>query len=92
MQKLTIKQYATKYKLSIYNVIKMTKSGELNIETVEENGKEKVYILLEDLPKQKLKKEPKQEKSYKNLQEENDLLKEEIKRLKKALKLCKQKD
>ena len=44
MEKLTIKAYATKHKLSIFNVVKMTKSGQLPTQTVEEDGKERVYI------------------------------------------------
>ena len=40
MQKITIKAYAVKHKLSIFNVMKMVKSGKLKIEIAEENGKE----------------------------------------------------
>jgi len=45
MQKVTIKAYAVKHKLSIYNVVKMTKSGQVPTQTVVENGKDIVYIL-----------------------------------------------
>ena len=38
MEKVTIKAYATRHKLSIFNVVKMTKSGQLPTETVLENG------------------------------------------------------
>ena len=45
MEKMTLKQYAVKHKLSLFNVVKMVKSGKLQSETVEENGKEVTYIL-----------------------------------------------
>lgn len=42
---MTMKTYAVKHKLSLFNVVKMIKSGQLKSETVEENGKEVTYIL-----------------------------------------------
>jgi hypothetical protein len=45
MERMTIKAYATKHKLSMFNVVKMVKSGQLRSETVEENGKEVTYVL-----------------------------------------------
>ena len=45
MEKMTLKQYAVKHKLSLFNVVKMVKNGKLQSETVEENGKEVTYIL-----------------------------------------------
>lgn len=47
MEKLTLKQYATKHKMSLFNVVKMVKSGALKSETVEENGKEVTYVLVD---------------------------------------------
>lgn len=47
MEKMTLKQYAVKHKLSLFNVVKMVKSGKLQSETVEENGKEVTYVLPE---------------------------------------------
>ncbi len=47
MQKMTLKQYATKQKMSLFNVVKMVKSGALKSETVEENGKEVTYVLVD---------------------------------------------
>lgn len=44
---MTIKEYAVKHRLSIFNVVKMVKSGELKSETVSEEGKETLYILLD---------------------------------------------
>ena len=48
MERMTLKKYAVKSKLSLFNVVKMVKSGELKSETVEENGKEVTYVLVDD--------------------------------------------
>jgi len=45
VERMTIKAYATKHKLSIFNVVKMVKSGQLKSEVAEENGKEVTYIV-----------------------------------------------
>ncbi len=45
MKRMTLKQYAVKHKLSLFNVVKMVKNGQLQSETVEENGKEVTYVL-----------------------------------------------
>ncbi|SFV89911.1 hypothetical protein MNB_SV-4-59 [hydrothermal vent metagenome] len=47
MQKMTLKQYAAKHKMSLFNVVKMVKSGALKSESVEENGKEVTYVLVD---------------------------------------------
>jgi len=48
MERMTLKKYAVKSKLSLFNVVKMVKSGELKSEMVEENGKEVTYVLVDD--------------------------------------------
>jgi len=67
MERMTIKNYATRNKLSIFNVVKMVKSGALKSEVVEENGKEVTYILAEkdsstSLPEKNLSKSREDEK------------------------------
>ena len=58
MEKITIKAYAVKHKLSIFNVMKMVKSGKLKDNRIEEEeGKEKTYILLDDMIEEEVKKE-----------------------------------
>jgi len=54
-EKITIKEYAVKHRLSIFNVVKMVKSGELESETVTENGKETLYILLDKEKEKEIK-------------------------------------
>ena len=89
MEKVTVKAYARKHKLSIYNVIKMTREGTLKSEKVEENGKEVVYILVDDETEEQLASEIIPQNPPKSLKEENLLLKAEIKRLKEELEKCK---
>jgi len=43
-----MKAYAVKYKLSLFNVVKLVKSGKLKSETVMEEGREKVYVIMDD--------------------------------------------
>lgn len=87
MEKLSIKAYAKRHKLSIFNVVKMTKSGQVPTETVVENGKDIVYILLdgdvEKEVKQSIVKEGNKE-PY-SLRKENVRLKKEIEKLKEEI-------
>jgi len=94
MQKVTIKTYAVKHKLSIFNVMKMVKSGKLKSEIVEENGKETTYILLDEDIEKEIKEgivpiegkvEAALREEMKSLRKEIQLLREEIEVLKKRL-------
>ena len=91
MEKLSIKAYAAKHKLSIFNVVKMAKSGQVPTETVVENGKDVVYILLDDDVEKKVKKSIVQEgnKEPYSLKKENARLKKEIEKLKEEIALLK---
>ncbi|HSR74499.1 MAG TPA: hypothetical protein VLL31_06610 [Sulfurovum sp.] len=87
MEKISIKAYAARHKLSIFNVVKMTKSGQLPTETVKENGKEVVYILLDNDVEKRVEKTVVKEESkvpY-SLKKENERLKKEIKELKEEI-------
>ena len=48
MDKITMKAYALSHKLSMFNVIKMLKSGKLKTEVIEMEGKKSTYILLDE--------------------------------------------
>jgi len=87
MEKITIKAYAVKHKLSIFNVMKMVKSGKLKSTTMEENGKEHTYILLDDAIEEEVKKTivPSDEKDTKGLNEEVRLLKLEVAKLREEI-------
>ena len=87
MEKLTIKAYAKKHKLSIFNVVKMTKSGQLPTETIVENGKETVYILIDGNVEDEVKKGIVKDgnKEPYSLRKENERLKKEIQKLKEEM-------
>lgn len=95
MEKLSIKAYAKRHKLSLFNVVKMTKSGQVPTETVVENGKEVVYILLDDDVEKEIEKTVKnsiveeENKEPYSLRKENERLKKEIKKLKEEIALLK---
>jgi len=50
MKALTVKEYAVKNKISIFNVIKMAKSGKVPSETRKVEGKDELFILTEEAP------------------------------------------
>ena len=92
MQKVTIKAYAVSHKLSIFNVMKMVKSGKLKSEMVEERGKEVTYIIMDDNIESEIKKgiveveksgEAKLKVEMEMLTKEVALLRAEIEALKK---------
>jgi len=94
MQKVTIKAYAVSHKLSIFNVMKMVKSGKLKSEVIEENGKETTYIIMDKTIENEVKKgivtveklgEAKLQEEMKMLTNEVQLLRAEIEALKKKL-------
>jgi len=94
MERMTIKNYATRNKLSIFNVVKMVKSGALKSEVVEENGKEVTYILAEkdsstSLPEKNLSKSREDEKDLAQkvarLEQDVSILKRELDALKMSV-------
>jgi len=94
MERVTLKTYAVKHKLSMFNVMKMVKSGQLKSEVVEENGREVTYILYDEESEKEIAKQivPLEKKSDLELSEEVRLLKaelsalrEEVERLKKRI-------
>ena len=91
MEKLSIKAYASRHKMSIFNVVKMTKSGQVPTETVVENGKDVVYILLDDTVEKKVEKSIVQEENKEphSLRKENVRLKKEIEKLKEEIAILK---
>lgn len=87
MEKITIKAYAAKHKLSIFNVVKMTKTGKVPTETVNENGKEVVYILIDEAIENEVKKGIVKEGGQEpySLRKENERLKKEVQKLKEEI-------
>ena len=87
MEKLTIKAYAKKHRLSIFNVVKMTRSGILPTETVLEDGQETVYILIDQDVENEVKKGIVKETDNEpySLSKENERLRKEIQRLQEEI-------
>ena len=48
MKTMSIKAYAVANKISIYNVVKLTKNGSLKTETRKVDGKEELFILVDE--------------------------------------------
>ena len=87
---LTLQKYASKYRLSIHNVIKKTMNGELETLTRDEGGKEVTYIVLNtaSLPPQNEKTADSSEaieidykKAYEDLHQEYLVLKTKYQQL-----------
>ena len=87
MQLLTTKEYATKNKISIFNVMKMVKSQQLKTITKEENGKDIVYILPDDsnLSQPQDTTTQKDEEEHSSMQDEITQLKDEVAKLRSEL-------
>jgi len=91
MEKITIKAYAVKHKLSIFNVMKMVKSGKLKTTVEEENSKEVTYILLDDKIEKEVEKSivPMSERESATIKKELKQLRVEIVALKNDIALLK---
>ncbi len=91
MEKITIKAYAVKHKLSIFNVMKMVKSGKLKTTVEEENSKEITYILLDDKIEEEVEKSivPMSERESATIKKELKQLRVEIVALKNDIALLK---
>lgn len=91
MEKISIKAYAIKHKLSIFNVVKMIKSGKIPTETVVENGKDVVYILIDEAVEKEVSEAIvlAENKAPYSLRKENERLKKEIEKLKEEIILLK---
>jgi len=94
LERITIKAYAVKHKLSIFNVMKILKSGKVKSEILNENGKEVTYVLFDEETEKEIREEivPMDQKDdlilreeLKFLQKEIQLLKEDVAELKKRL-------
>lgn len=91
MNKINIKAYAKKHKLSIFNVVKMAKSGQIPTETVIEDGKDVLYILIDDAVEKEVSNAIVHEEKTEpySLRKENARLKKEIEKLKQEITILK---
>ena len=92
MEKLTLKAFANKQKLSIFNVMKMVREGSVTHRSELENGKEVIYII-EDKTKQEevSDKISRPLKLQNSLEKEIETLKREIALLRKDIGILKAK-
>jgi len=89
MEKVSLREYAKRKKLSYFNVMKMVRNGDVKSETVYENGKDVDYIIMDDEAKKEInEKIAEKDTQQMTLREENALLKQEILKLKEALERC----
>lgn len=90
MEKVTMKAYAVRHKLSLFNVMKMIKEGTLRSSVEIEGTREVTYVLMDNKIEEEVKKEIKPLVSKRTLEEEIATLKEEVAWLKKELSLLKE--
>jgi len=85
LERITIKAYAVKHKLSIFNVMKMVKSGQVKSEVFNEKGREVTYILFDEETEKEVR-----EKIVPMEQKEDLLLHDEIRFLRKEIQLLRE--
>lgn len=89
MKQVSLREYAQLHKLSYFNVMKMVRAQEVKSITIEENGKEVQYVLMEEEQEQNVSKKIEESDAPKmSLAEENASLKKEVLRLKAELEKC----
>jgi len=85
LERITIKAYAVKHKLSIFNVMKMMKSGKIKSEVFNEKGRDVTYILFDEETEKEIREQivPMGQKEDLVLREEIKFLRKEIQHLRK---------
>ena len=85
LERMTIKAYAVKHKLSIFNVMKMMKSGKIKSEVFNEKGRDVTYILFDEETEKEISEQivPMGQKEDLVLREEIKFLRKEIQHLRK---------
>jgi len=93
MERMKIKAYAVKHKLSIFNVMKMVKSGKVKSEVFQEKGREVTYILYDEENEKKIREQivPIENKKEVQIIEAFNALKKEVEDLRAEVELLKKK-
>ncbi len=93
MERITIKAYAVKHKLSIFNVMKMVKSGKVQSEIFNEKGRDVTYILFDEETEKEIREQivPMEHKEEFMLREEIKFLRKEIHLLREDVEALKKK-
>lgn len=91
MEKVAIRAYAVKHKLSLYNVIKMVKTGKLESIVVNEGEKEVTYVIPNEKAEKELKPISLNSDNINDVDLKKELLKlaEEVRFLKKEIETLK---
>lgn len=91
MNRITLKDYAVKHKLSIFNVMKMIRADKLKSEEVEEDGKKVLYVILDEKTEDEITNAiiPIEKKEELSLREEINFLKEDVRKLRKEVEALK---
>jgi len=93
MERMTLKAYAVKHKLSIFNVMKMVKSGKVKSEVFQEKGREVTYILYDEESEREIEEQiiPIENKEEVQVLETLRVLTQEVQALRKEVEVLKRK-
>ena len=93
MERIGIKAYAVKHKLSSFNVMKMIKSGKVKSEVFQEKGRDVTYILYDETSENEIAEQiiPIENKEEIQVLEMLRILTQEIQALRKEIEDLKQK-
>lgn len=93
MERMTLKAYAVKHKLSIFNVMKMLKSGKVKSEVFQEKGREVTYILYDEESEREIEEQiiPIENKEEVQVLETLRVLTQEVQALRKEVEVLKRK-
>jgi len=88
-----MKAYAIKHKLSIFNVMKMVKSGKIQSEVFNEKGRDVTYILFDEETEKEIREQivPVEQKEDFVFREEIQFLRKEIQSLREDIEELKKK-
>jgi len=93
MERMTLKAYAVKHNLSIFNVMKMLKSGKVKSEVFQEKGREVTYILYDEESEREIEEQiiPIENKEEVQVLETLRVLTQEVQALRKEVEVLKRK-
>ena len=89
MQRMSLKAYAVKHKMSLFQVIKAVRNGTLPSQTVEENGKEVTYVLVDEDASTEPVEDAKTNEPSDDLQAQITALQSEVKLLRREIEALK---
>ena len=93
MERMSIKAYAVKHKLSMFNVMKMIKSGKVKSEVFQEDGRDVTYILYDEESENEIEEQiiPIENKEEVQVLEALRVLTQEVQALSKEIEALKRK-